>query len=99
MYVAVPLMCLPCRGDLDHHLGTLKSDLGSIGLFILDLSSINNHLLRQSHSLLEKKIKPCCPRDAYKHQADQHLKAVIYFPVVCRMDHYSLSPVKVKTSR
>lgn len=39
------LTFLPCRGNLDHHLGTFQSDLGSIGFFVLNLSCINNHLL------------------------------------------------------
>lgn len=50
VWFALTPICLPCRGDLDHHLGTLKSNLGSIGLFILYLSSINNHLLRKSNA-------------------------------------------------
>lgn len=50
MSFALAGICLPCRGDLDHHLGTLKSNLGSIGLFILYLSSINNHLLGKSNA-------------------------------------------------
>lgn len=50
MSFALAAICLPCRGDLDHHLGTLKSNLGSIGLFILYLSSVNNHLLRKSNA-------------------------------------------------
>lgn len=47
MSTALKTKCLdlPRRGDLDHHLGTLKSDLGSIGLLVLNLSCINNHLL------------------------------------------------------
>lgn len=39
------LMCSPCGGNLDHHLGSLKSDLWSVGLLVLNLGCINNHLL------------------------------------------------------
>lgn len=75
MELAVTLMCLPCRGDLHHHLGTLKSDLGSIGLLILDLSSINNHLLGQSQALVFKKT--FWHKESYRYEAYKHLKPAI----------------------
>lgn len=52
-------MFLPCGGNLHHHLGAFKSDLWSVGLLVLNLSCINNHLLghkRTCVSVTEHKL-------------------------------------------
>lgn len=40
----------PGRGNLNHHLGSLQSDLRSVGLLVLNLSCINNHLWTYTHT-------------------------------------------------
>lgn len=50
------LMYSPCRGNLNHHLGSLQSDLGSIGLLVLNLSCVNDHLLFHRNTLLSASL-------------------------------------------
>lgn len=50
--VAFLTLYSPCRRNLDHHLGSLQSDLGSIGLLVLNLRSIDNHLTGHRNTLL-----------------------------------------------
>lgn len=50
--VAFLTLYSPCRRNLDHHLGSLHSDLGSIGLLVLNLRSIDNHLTGHRNTLL-----------------------------------------------
>lgn len=52
MCVAFLTLYSPCRRNLDHHLGSLQSDLGSIGLLVLNLRSIDNHLTGHRNTLL-----------------------------------------------
>lgn len=84
-------MSLPCRGDLHHHFTTLKSDLGCIGLFIVYLSSVDNHLLRKGHaSVYIKKRNTFRIIQTFQRQC---------IPLRGSVEHYSLSPFKVKTSQ